>query len=508
MQQRLSNKIAKILALGAGVVVLILLGLSYYYACYTSDYLVKDKIAFVAKNTVASISTPLWNLDFDDVRANLTSVLSDTDIVRIELQDEGHEKIVITKADASKENLASSKSMVDMHFDNSLTREVVYGEGAGKRVIGSLTIFYKNVMAEQIRREALRAMLIAGVFLSTALIGFIMHVTRRALLPIEQLAFFLREDLPPDVNWDAPETTSYEVQMLVDAVKIKQAQNLAHGEAIERQMNELRSARISAEKSAQAKVEFLSNMSHELRTPMHAILNYCSMTLKKLHREKFEDEKIFRYQHNIQTSGNRLLGLINNLLDLSKMESGKLEYHFVKDDFSKVVMQSYDELQSLFTKNAVKFKVNEADTKVLACFDAYRMMQVLVNILSNALRYAPEKSTITVNVSEPDIIAIDGVEMIQVSIMDEGLGIPEGELHAIFDKFIQSSKTESKAGGTGLGLSICKQIVEAHRGRIWAENRTEGHGAVFHFTLPKECLVEPTIEYGIGETCEVFLQGS
>ncbi len=492
MKQRLSDKIAKILATGAGVVVVTLLALSYYYFSYTKDYLVKDKIEFVAKTTASSISGHVWNLDRENVKVNLRSILTDKDILKVELKEPNQDILVVKKSDVLHVHEGSSKAVEETEAAHVLERDVIYGDGGEAKKIATLLIYYNNAVADGLQRRASQIMLVVGFVLFSIMIYFIIHVTRRSLQPVEELTQFLLED-KDDAVWQAPKTTTYEVQALMDAVEKRRKQNIDHAIAVERQMEELRLAYQSAEELARVKTEFLSNMSHELRTPMHAILNYCNMATKRLYKEKWQDDRSYKYLKNIQTSGNRLLILINNLLDISKMESGKMKYDFAEGDFTLVVRQSQGELDSLFKKKAIKFKLEAEKSEMIACFDTYRMIQVVVNILANAIRYTPEKSTVTVKIIEPELIKTAGIPMIQCSIMDEGRGIPQGELERIFDKFVQSSKTNAAAGGTGLGLSICRQIVEAHRGRIWAENIASDKGAVFHFTLPKLCYVHEEV---------------
>lgn len=501
MLQRLSDKIAKILAFGAGSVIITLLGLSYYYTDYTSNILLKEKANFIAQSSAAAISVHVWNLDREHTESALRELLKDRDIERIELKEDGGDIIVIER----DEGRASSKSLSMSAGGEFVQRDVVYGEGKDAKKIALLTIYYSDIVVQHLQRQAMNMMLVVGCVLFTVLIVFIMRVTRSALKPVEILTNSL---LNEEVHDELPAANTLEVQALMEAVKVKQRQNDVHALAIERQMDELKLARIVAEEHARAKADFLSNMSHELRTPMHAIMNYGNMALKRIHQIKIDDERVDKYLNNIQVSGGRLLALINALLDLSKMESGRMQYMFEEDAFTKVIEQSYAELESLFKKKNLKFKL-EAPEDVMACFDTHRMIQVVVNIFANAIRYAPEKSAITVRLFEPELIKTAGMPMLQCSIYDEGRGIPEGELERIFDKFIQSSKTTAAAGGTGLGLSICRQIVEAHRGRIWAENVSEGQGAVFHFTLPKTCSVEhaPDIEV-VGEVCEIFSHGS
>lgn len=240
----------------------------------------------------------------------------------------------------------------------------------------------------------------------------------------------------------------------------------------------LKRSKDAAEAANRAKSEFLANMSHELRTPMHAILGFARLSLKRV--DKAADEKLATMLNNIHISGERLLGLLNELLDLSKLESGKTSFDFKEADLQRVLQQVLAELDPLLAAKQIQVQTETAADTVVV-HDAKFMMQVFVNILSNAIKFSPVGSTINVRFSEAKID--ESSAALQCCISDQGMGIPPDELEIVFNKFSQSSKTSSGAGGTGLGLSIVREILGAHGGRIWAENIISG-GASFTFLLP------------------------
>lgn len=141
------------------------------------------------------------------------------------------------------------------------------------------------------------------------------------------------------------------------------------------------------------------------------------------------------------------------------------------------------ELQSLLDAKHIILTIEEKTENLIVTFDYERIVQVIINLMSNAVKFTPNHSTITVTISE-DHMKIDNRDypVLRIRIADQGVGIPEDELDSIFDKFIQSSKTKTGAGGTGLGLSISNDIIKAHHGKIWAENNPDG-GASFIFYL-------------------------
>jgi signal transduction histidine kinase len=252
-------------------------------------------------------------------------------------------------------------------------------------------------------------------------------------------------------------------------------------------MIEAREARDAAVRANQAKSEFLANMSHELRTPMHAILSFSELGQKRL--EVAPLNKLGGYFDHINQSARRLLNLINDLLDLAKLESGRMEFHIARNDLSKVLDRCLTELEPSILEKGLTQVVQSTDCSTQAEFDGLRIGQVITNLLGNAIKFSPKGKAIHIRIQTDTLPAgrrkedAGNVPALRVSIQDEGAGIPEGEEEAIFDKFTQSSKTKTGAGGTGLGLAISKEIIEGHRGRIWAGNAPQG-GALFHFVIP------------------------
>lgn len=250
---------------------------------------------------------------------------------------------------------------------------------------------------------------------------------------------------------------------------------------------ELARAKESAERANQAKTEFLTNMSHELRTPLHAVLAFAR--LGHLRAGKAEAGKMREYFDLIRNSGNHLLELVNDLLDISRLETGNARLAFAAINLQERVSAVTTELSALLETRHLTCRVIDNAPGALVLGDPQRIDQLLRNLIGNAIKFSAAGRTILVELATDSLPTgrrqsdVGERESLRVTVMDEGIGIPAEELETIFDKFIQSSLTADGSGGTGLGLAICREIVKAHRGIIRARNRPEG-GAAFDVLLP------------------------
>ncbi len=255
-------------------------------------------------------------------------------------------------------------------------------------------------------------------------------------------------------------------------------------------------AKEKAEAAANARKQFLANMSHEIRTPLHGILSYSRFGLKKA--KKASPEKLEHYFQMIEDSGSRLLDLLNNLLDLSKLSSDRLEFTFSKHDLQQTIDILKSEFALTLKEKSQKLNINWNLKNARFIYDESKMLQVLRNLLSNAMKFTPDEREINIEIDKMQSEFVLGhseercrfSHYIRITVSDQGSGIPEKELESIFDEFVQSSRTASGAGGTGLGLSICRYIVHAHNGIIRAHNNSEG-GAKFEILLPEDPSIIP-----------------
>ena len=243
-----------------------------------------------------------------------------------------------------------------------------------------------------------------------------------------------------------------------------------------------REARIEAEEASRVRSEFVANMSHELRTPLQSILGFSELGLVRGR----EHPKLAGMFTDIHASGQRMLALVNDLLDVSKIDSAVGTFDLERCDLRALVQAVLRELGPLISRRHLRLQSFLPDKPLSAKVDPLRFQQVIRNVVANAVKFSPEGAELQVRGALTD----DGE--VHLSVADHGPGIPVAEIEMIFEAFVQSSQTKDGAGGTGLGLAICRKIVEVHGGRIHAENRpaAEGGGATFHIFLP----VRPTGE--------------
>lgn len=240
-------------------------------------------------------------------------------------------------------------------------------------------------------------------------------------------------------------------------------------------------AKETAEAANNAKTVFLANMSHELRTPMHAILSFSEIGLQKA--GDGEAGQLARYFERINTSGKRLLALLNDLLDMSRLEANKMSYDMARHILQATSRSAVNEISSLLASKQLSLSFDESTPKLLSIYDKARITQVMVNLLSNAIKFSPQGGQIDIRFISDGILE-NGQPAIGLTVHDHGPGIPPQDLERIFDTFAQSKQVQNQ-GGTGLGLAISRRIMLDHNGCIFARNHANG-GAIFTILLPKE----------------------
>jgi signal transduction histidine kinase len=225
------------------------------------------------------------------------------------------------------------------------------------------------------------------------------------------------------------------------------------------------------------KSEFLANMSHELRTPLNAIIGFSEVLLERMFGEL--NEKQDDYLKDIYGSGKHLLALINDILDLSKIEAGRMELDLETFDVAEALANSLTLIRERAQQHGIALDLNAPAKLGDMCADQRKLKQIMLNLLSNAVKFTPDGGRIDVN-------ATLGEDALEISVADTGIGIAAGDQETVFQEFRQvGGNYANKQEGTGLGLALTKRFVELHGGTISVTSAPE-QGSTFSFTIPRQ----------------------
>ncbi len=283
-----------------------------------------------------------------------------------------------------------------------------------------------------------------------------------------------------------------EKKIAEQSADIRKANEMLRQEIEERKRAQLetKNATMAAEAALRTKSEFLANMSHELRTPLNHILGFTELILDKKVGELNELQE--EYLNDVHSSSTHLLSLINDILDLSKVEAGRLEYRPTQIPIREILATSLIMVKEKAMKRSITISKELDDIPESIHADDTNLKQILYNLLSNAVKFTPDGGSIHLAAKRSSNAGIQvkndrtsSKEYIQISIKDSGIGLKKENLTKIFQPFEQVENSSSRQfQGSGLGLSLAKSLVELNGGKIWAESDGEGLGSVFSFSLP------------------------
>ena len=336
--------------------------------------------------------------------------------------------------------------MLNGAYHYSLNEDAVFGPG--EAVLPLLTLLFFTIYPVDF--------LNSFFIVTTSVFGFLIYLLNMEIIGSQQVPYLL---IMPFV-YGVFVKRSNEFKNRIDYVKTE----------------ELKILREQAQNASKAKSDFLANMSHELRTPLNAIIGYSEMLM-----EEAEDDGLDTYSDDlskINSSGEHLLTLINDILDLSKIEAGKMELHIEEFEFEKHLSQIEATAKPLVEKNGNKFVIEKPDNIKKLTNDQTKLRQILFNMLSNAAKFT-KKGTVTLSITESG-------DDIKFAVIDTGIGMNEEQLGKVFEEFTQAESSTSKDyGGTGLGLPISKMMTEMMGGRMDVESEA-GKGTTFSITIPIE----------------------
>jgi len=368
--------------------------------------------------------------------------------------------------------------------DEFIRAETALFSRKSQSMLGTLHLVYNGAFFHQLLADARRQLLL-GATLSLVLLLGVQRMLSRLLRPLEVLAGKLQEidveklpALPPPSK-----TASAEIRQvwrasegMLKRIKQQQEELIAEHKAVEIALR----AKLEAESASQSKSQFLANMSHELRTPLNAIIGY-SEILQEEARERGNDNYVADLG-KIYSSGRHLLALINDILDISKIEAGKMRLYIEYFDLYPVVQDVVATVQPVMDKNRNKFVCECAENIGYVRSDMTKMRQVLFNLLSNAAKFTHAgQAKLAVRK-----LSNGGREWVVFEVTDSGIGMDDRQIAGLFEAFAQAdASTTRRYGGTGLGLAISRRFCRMLGGSITADSRM-GQGSVFTVMLPAE----------------------
>ena len=329
-----------------------------------------------------------------------------------------------------------------------------------------------SVVAANRRTLILMASFIGSAILLALLLGFV--TSWSFILPVREAQGFLSQVAKGNFDTTITVPNRDEFGALADRMNQMSRELQSLYENQRQGARELQRLNEKLEQASKAKSEFLANMSHELRTPMNAILGFVEMLLDEIYGDIPPHLK--EPLTDIQTNGKHLLRLINDVLDLSKIEAGRMELSLAEYSVRDIVDTLRASLHSLALEKGLEFAAAAQEDIPLAYGDGKRITQCLMNLAGNALKFTRE--------GRVEVWAERQGETLCYRVSDTGIGIPQDQIENVFAEFQQVDATITREfGGTGLGLSITKKFVEMHGGRIWVESEL-GKGSTFFFSIP------------------------
>lgn len=391
--------------------------------------------------------------------------------------------------------VVQTEFVIDDALDPTAGRLPVASAGTPPaQALGWVTVEFSRAQTEARREQVLLSSVLIIVLCLASSVALAHGMSRDVTGPILHLTDAVKRVGQGDLNVQVETDVGGEIATLTDGVnamtRALKASRINLQARVDQATEELRTtlttleeknvalenARREAETANRIKSEFLAGMSHELRTPLHAIIGFSEALEARLFGEL--NAKQAEYVGDIHSSGRHLLALINDLLDISKVEAGRMELELARFDLTTALQQAltFFKERAARRRMTLTLAVDPALGTIVA--DERKFKEVMLNLLSNAVKYTPDGGRVEVRASPGD-----GV--VRFAVTDTGAGIPLEEHEAIFEEFHQVKRRdgEPQAEGTGLGLALTKRFVELHGGRIWVESEP-GKGSTFTFVLP------------------------
>lgn len=358
-------------------------------------------------------------------------------------------------------------------------------------VLGAiLVVRLDSGFAIQQRRDMLVWLIVAGItgFL-ISLLAFYLILTRLVFSPVRKLKRVSEKVQTGDLSARSSLVTGDEFEELaiafnemLDQMEADRDKLSRLNETLDLKVEELASDNVGLFESSRLKNEFLANVSHELRTPLNSIIGFADLLQGMGPASESNDEKRVRYINNILTSGRSLLDMINELLDMAKIEAGRMEVNLEKTSIEDLLEGLVGIMRPQAKTSLIEVDVHVVNTLSLIETDPGKLQQILYNYLSNAIKFSPTQGSVEIIAEQ--IHKKDQTLAVRIMVSDHGPGIPEDMIDMVFEKFRQVDASHTKEHqGTGLGLAICRELAELLRADVWVESKV-GHGASFFVEIP------------------------
>lgn len=448
---------------------LIFLGLFVFIKYSELRQQLSSKIELIGNIHALAVAEPLWMLNYESMYRNLGTIAVHPEVLCVEVLD-NYKK---TLHGWSQRDCAEFKRS-DNVFRTNLT--------FNNEEVGQLTLFYSDksiieALTQEIEIAASLFILLVVATIITALMALRMIIG----VPLKHLLKSIRiadkENRRVPVAWSSND----ELGQVITAYNTMIRQ-------VDQRESDLENARLHAEHASRTKSDFLANMSHELRNPLNAIIGFSRIVMRRSKTEL--PPRQYDNLEKILSSSEHLLSLINNILDLSKIEAGRMEIHRKQIDIRKLLEHSVQTMEPMTRSKGLRLISNLAADLPTICSDEEKIKQILFNLLSNAVKFTKQGSV--------TLCAICENGTLEITVSDTGIGIPAQMQEYIFDEFRQLDSGSTKEyGGTGLGLSISRHLVELLGGAIIVESMPD-RGSTFTVTLPVQIQSDASEQYGRG----------
>jgi signal transduction histidine kinase len=441
-----------------------------------TDQMVK-RGSTIAENLAAAAKSPLVTNDQLTLTLLVSDAMRDSDVAYVAIADQDGKAVthsdlaLVGKPFERPSELGPVQAGVQVHSVKSATQGALLVFAVpltfSQVPLGTLYLgFSERSIETTLARARNQTLLITAIMLVLGVAGALV-LSSLLSRPIFRLVRATKIVGQGNFDVSLPVTSRDELGVLTESFN-QMAASL-------RETSRIEAERRTLEIVSQHKSEFLANMSHELRTPLNAVIGFSEVLAERMFGDL--NPKQQEYVQDILSSGRHLLALINDILDLSKVEAGRMELELAPFDLRVALENSLLLVRERALRHGLALELDVDDGVSMVVADERRFRQIMLNLLSNAVKFTPDSGQVRVR-------AVLREGFVEIAVSDTGVGIPKEDQDLIFEEFRQArGESAGKREGTGLGLTLTKRLVEAHGGRLWVTSEP-GQGSTFTFTLP------------------------